>query len=69
MEQYITTQEAAQILGVTSQRVRDLARQHAATGRGIRGRKEGRDWRVELASVNEYQNRPETRGRKRKGEI
>lgn len=69
MEKFITTEEAAQILGVTAQRVRDLAREHAATGgaKGIQGEKLGRDWRVSLASVKEYKNRPETRGRKRQG--
>lgn len=66
MEKFITTEEAAQILGVTAQRVRDLARQHAAGGQGIQGEKLGRDWRVSLASVNEYKLRPETRGRKSK---
>lgn len=61
MKKQITTAAAAQILGVTAQRVRDLAR----TGI-IAGEKTGRDWHVELDSVKEYQARPETRGRKPK---
>lgn len=61
MKKGIATAEAAKILGVSAQRVRDLAR----AGR-IEGKKHGRDWLVGLASINEYKNRPETRGRKKK---
>lgn len=61
MKKQITTAAAAQILGVTAQRVRDLAR----TGI-IAGEKTGRDWQVDLASVEAYRARPETRGRKKR---
>lgn len=65
----ISTEEAAKILGVSAQRVRDLCRAEAEqAGTGIKGEKSpfGGPWMVDAQSVAEYQQRPETRGRKRK---
>lgn len=64
---YISTAEAAQILGVGAQRVRDLCRaEEAERGSGIKGKKFGGSWMVDRVSVLKYQARPESRGRKPK---
>ena len=65
----ISTEEAAQILGLTVQRVTALCRAEAdQAGTGLRAEKSpfGGPWMVDPASVREYAARPETRGRKPK---
>lgn len=69
MKDIISTEEAAQILDVSVQRVAALCRAETAqAGTGLRAKKSpfGGPWMVELASVREYAARPETRGRKPK---
>jgi excisionase family DNA binding protein len=52
MSEYITTEEAASILKLTSSRVRQLVRSEI-----LRAVKFGRDWQVERQSVEEYARR------------
>lgn len=64
---YISTEEAAKILGVGVQRVRDLClAESKKAGTGIKGKKFGVSWMVDTASVEKYRSRPERRGRKPK---
>lgn len=59
----ITTQEAADILGVSAQQIRGLCKRGEIKGEKSRF---GASWLVDAASVREYAARPERRGRKPK---
>jgi excisionase family DNA binding protein len=60
MPDWITTQQAAELVGYTQRRVRQLA-----TAGEIGARKFGRDWQVNRSSLLAYVRKTEKRGAKR----
>ena len=62
-DRYITTREAAEMLGVSDQRVRDLLKAGRLSGKKL-GSKFGGMWLVERQSVKTFKRRAAGRPRK-----
>lgn len=59
MNKYITTSEAAEIIGCVDSRVRQLLREGAIAGERV-----GRDWLVDKRSAERYRDSERKRGPK-----
>jgi excisionase family DNA binding protein len=59
MGDYITTPEAARVIGVNGRRVRQLIQEGRLAGKRV-----GRDWLVERADAERYRDSDRTPGRK-----
>ncbi|AXE38871.1 helix-turn-helix domain-containing protein [Acidipropionibacterium virtanenii] len=62
--EFVSTEEAARLLGVSAQRVRTLLRDGT-----VAGTREGRGWLVEAGDLERYRRERETSGRRRSGRV